>query len=126
MTNAGHGDDRVELRGLRVMALCGVLPEERTRRQPFEIDVDVFVDLSRAGASDALGDTVDYGSLCERIDKLALDEQYSLLERFAARVAEVVLATPLVAAVTVNVRKLRPPVPQHLSTSGVCIHRAKS
>ena len=126
MTNATHGDDRVELRGLRVMALCGVLPEERTRRQPFEIDVDVFVDLSRAGATDALDDTVDYGSLCERIVALALDEQYSLLERFATRVAEVVLATPLVAAVTVNVRKLRPPVPQHLSTSGVCIHRAKS
>ena len=108
------------------MALCGVLPEERSRRQPFEIDVDVFVDLSRAGTTDALDDTVDYGALCQRIDDLALDEQYSLLERFAARVAEVVLATPLVAAVTVNVRKMRPPVPQHLSTSGVCIHRTKS
>jgi 7,8-dihydroneopterin aldolase/epimerase/oxygenase len=108
------------------MALCGVLPEERSRRQPFEIDVDVFVDLSRAGTSDALDDTVDYGALCQRIDDLAHDEQYSLLERFATRVAEVVLATPSVAAVTVNVRKLRPPVPQHLSTSGVRIHRTKS
>ena len=108
------------------MALCGFLPEERSRRQPFEIDVDVFVDLSRAGTTDALDDTVDYGALCQRIDDLALDEQYSLLERFATRVAEVVLATPLVVAVTVNVRKMRPPVPQHLSTSGVCIHRTKS
>ena len=126
MTDASRRDDRVELRGLAVMALCGVLPEERTRRQPFEIDVDVFVDLSRAGKTDALDDTVDYGALCQRIDDLATDEQYSLLERFAARVAEVVLATPSVNAVTVNVRKLRPPVPQHLSTSGVCIHRTKS
>ena len=108
------------------MALCGVLPEERTRRQPFEIDVDVAVDLSRAGTTDDLADTVDYGGLCERIDQLALDEQYSLLEKFATRVAEVVLATPLVTAVTVTVRKLRPPVAQHLSTSGVCIHRTKS
>ena len=108
------------------MALCGVLPEERTRRQPFEIDVDVAVDLSRAGTTDDLTDTVDYGALCERIDQLAVDEQYSLLEKFAARVAEVVLATPLVTAVTVTVRKLRPPVAQHLSTSGVCIHRTKS
>jgi dihydroneopterin aldolase len=108
------------------MALCGVLPEERTRRQPFEIDVDVFVDLSRAGSTDVLGDTVDYGALCEQIDGLVIDEQYSLLERFATRVAEVVLATPLVTAATVSVRKLRPPVAQHLSTSGVCIHRTKS
>lgn len=107
------------------MALCGVLPEERARRQPFEIDVDVFVDLSRAGTTDALDDTVDYGALCQSIDDLATDEQYSLLERFATRVAEVVLATPSVAAVTVNIRKLRPPVPQPLSTSGVSIHRTK-
>jgi dihydroneopterin aldolase len=64
--------------------------------------------------------------LCQRIDDLARDEQYSLLERFAARVAEVVLSTPLVVAATVNVRKVRPPVPQHLSSSGVCIHRTKS
>lgn len=108
------------------MALCGVLLEERTRRQPFEIDVDVFADLAAAGASDALDDTVDYGALCERIDRLAADEQYSLLERFAARVADVVLDTPMVSAVTVSVRKLRPPVPQHLGTSGVRIHRTKS
>jgi dihydroneopterin aldolase len=108
------------------MALCGVLPEERTRRQPFEIDVDVSVDFSRAGSSDALADTVDYGALCALIDQLAVDEQYSLLEKFATRVADVVLATPLVSAVTVTVRKLRPPVPQHLSTSGVRIHRTKS
>ena len=125
MTRAEGRDDCVELRGLRVMALCGVLPEERTRRQPFVIDVDVFADLTAAGASDALGDTVDYGALCARIDRLAVDEQYSLLERFAARVAEVVLDTPLVSAVTVSVRKLRPPVPQHLGTSGVRIHRTK-
>lgn len=125
MTKADPGDC-VELRGLRVMALCGVLPEERTRRQPFEIDVDVFVDLAAAGDSDALDDTVDYGALCDQIDRLAADEQYALLERFATRVAAVVLATPKVRAVTVDVRKLRPPVPQHLATSGVRIHRTKS
>jgi dihydroneopterin aldolase len=126
VTEPDRRDDRVELRGLRVTALCGVLPEERTRRQPFEIDVDVFADLGPPGASDALDDTVDYGALCSRIDRVAAEEHYSLLERFAARIAEVVLETPMVEAVTVSVRKLRPPVPQHLSTSGVRIHRTKS
>jgi dihydroneopterin aldolase len=118
--------DRIELRGLRVLALCGVLPEERERAQPFEIDLDVEADLSAAGRSDALDDTIDYGRLCADVERVATDEQFGLLERFAQRIADVVLADPLVLAVTVSVRKLRPPVPQQLATSGVCIRRASS
>ena len=50
-------------------------------------------------------------------------ESFDLMERFARRVAEDVLATSGVEAVTVAVRKLRPPVPEDLTTSGVRIHR---
>jgi hypothetical protein len=38
--------DRIELRGLRVLAYCGALPEEQVRRQPFSIDADIEADLS--------------------------------------------------------------------------------
>ena len=116
--------DLIELRGLRVLALCGVLPEERERAQPFEIDLDVEADLRAAGRSDDLDDTIDYGRLCSDVDAVARDEQFGLLERFAQRVAEVVLADPKVSAVTVSIRKMRPPVPQHLDASGVRIRRA--
>jgi dihydroneopterin aldolase len=115
--------DHIELRGLRVLALCGVLREERERRQPFEIDVDVEANLSDAGRTDDLDDTIDYGRLCADIEVVADKEQFGLLERFAQRVAEVVLADPKVDAVTVSIRKLRPPVPQHLESSGVRIRR---
>ena len=52
--------DRIELRGLRAMGVHGAFPEERRQAQPFEIDVDVESDLSTAGRSDQLRDTVDY------------------------------------------------------------------
>lgn len=117
--------DRIELRGLSVLALCGVLPEERVRRQPFTIDVDVFADLRAAGASDDLDDTINYGALCEDIDAISRDEQFSLLERFAQRIVDVILTDARVQAVTVSVRKMRPPVPQQLDTSGVRIHRER-
>jgi dihydroneopterin aldolase len=115
--------DRIELRGLRVLALCGVLPEERERRQPFEIDLDVEADLASAGRTDDLDDTIDYGRLCADVAKVADTEQFGLLERFAQRVADVVLSDPKVDAVTVSIRKLRPPVPEHLDVSGVRIRR---
>jgi pimeloyl-ACP methyl ester carboxylesterase len=33
--------DRIELRGLRVLGRCGVLPLEREQDQPLDIDVDL-------------------------------------------------------------------------------------
>ena len=53
--------DRIELRGLRVMTRCGALPEERDRAQPFELDIDIHLDLTGPGASDDLADTVELG-----------------------------------------------------------------
>ena len=64
-------DDRIELRGLRVSAFCGVLPEEKARRQPFEVDLDVHADLSTASASDDLADTIDYGVLTAGVAAVA-------------------------------------------------------
>ena len=45
------------------MGTHGVLPEEKTRAQPFEIDLDLFVDLTLAAVSDRLADTVDYAEV---------------------------------------------------------------
>ena len=120
------GGDRIELRGLRVLAYCGVLPEEQARRQPFSVDLDLHCDLRPAGRSDDLADTADYGAVCAAIEQLAADERFALLERFAQAIAYVVLAHDVVATVTVAVAKLRPPVPQDLASSGVRITRTRA
>jgi dihydroneopterin aldolase len=117
--------DRIELRGLVVSAVCGALPEERERAQPLEIDLDVVADLSRAGASDALADTLDYGAVSAAVEQVVTTLEPVLLERLAEAVAGVVLADPRALSVTVAVRKLRPPVPQVLATSGVRITRGR-
>lgn len=119
--------DAVELRGLRLLGLCGALPEEAVRAQPLEVDIDVALDLAPAGRSDELRDTVDYGALCTAIASVVATGHVSLLEHLAARVAEAVLAADeRVVAVTVWLRKLRPPVPEDLSTAGVRITRTRS
>jgi dihydroneopterin aldolase len=117
--------DRIELRGLRALGICGALPEEQERPQPLEVDLDVVADLRAAGRSDDLADTVDYGALAASIEQVIVGERFTLLERLAQRLAEVVLEDARVMAVTVWVRKLRPPVPQQLETSGVRIVRVR-
>lgn len=109
----------LELRGLRVLGLCGALPEERERPQPLEVDLDVAADLTRAAGSDELADTIDYGAVCGVVERVMHEEHFTLLERLAGRIAEVVLADDRVLEVTVSVRKLRPPVPHQLDTAGV-------
>jgi FolB domain-containing protein len=117
--------DRIELRGLVLSAICGALPEERERAQPLELDLDVVADLSRAGASDELPDTLDYGAITADVERCVTTLEPVLLERLAQAVADVVLADERVVSVTVTVRKLRPPVPQVLATSGVRITRER-
>jgi dihydroneopterin aldolase len=118
--------DRIELRGLRALGRHGCLPEEKERDQPFEVDLDVELELSAAGRSDDLGDTVDYGALASSVAAIvAGPPAHHLLERVAERVAEAVLADAQVRSVTVAVRKLRPPVPVDLATAGVRITRSR-
>ncbi|HET7523115.1 MAG TPA: dihydroneopterin aldolase [Acidimicrobiales bacterium] len=119
--------DRIELRGLRSLGVHGVLPEERDRPQPFEVDLDLELDLSRAGRSDDLADTADYGAVAQAVAEVIGGEHADLLEHLAERIAaSVFAAAPLVDAVTVRLRKLRPPVPVPLGTAGVTIHRTRA
>lgn len=111
----------IRLRGLRALCLCGALPEEQERRQPYEFDIDVVADVWAATTSDDLGDTIDYGAVLARIEAVTASESFQLFERMAARVAEAVLEDSRIERVTIEVRKLRPPVPQDLASSGVRI-----
>lgn len=102
--------DRIYISGLREMGVHGVLPEEQVRPQPFQVDVELIVDVAAAGESDDLEDTVDYSAVCEAVSRVVTSEQYRLLERLATRIAEVCRADPRVVGAVVEVRKLHPPV----------------
>jgi dihydroneopterin aldolase len=117
--------DAIELRGLVAEGYCGALEEEQKHKQPLEVDLDVLLDLRVPGASDALEDTVDYGGLCAMVERVITTERFTLLERLATRIAEVALSDDRVEQITVSVRKLKPPVPQTLRTSGVRLTRTR-
>ena len=118
--------DAIELRGLRLAGVVGVLPHEQAQPQPLEVDLDLHLDLATAGTSDALDDTADYGAVCDVAERVISSTSYALLEALAEHLATAVLeADGRIDRVTVAVRKLRPPVAQQLSTSGVRITRGR-
>ena len=119
--------DQIEVRALRLLGTHGVLPEERTRPQPFEVDADLVVSMVEAGASDDLTDTVDYAEIVDLISAVVGGaKSFLLLEALATAIADEVLgADGRVLAVTLSVRKLQPPLPADLSTVGVRITRSR-
>ena len=118
--------DRIEIRDLRVTGVHGVLPEERERAQPFSLDIVAWLEMGVAQQSDDLADTVDYGALAEAAADIVGGRSYRLLEALAGRLASALLITdPRLEAVEVTVRKLRPPLPLDVGSTGVRVRRAR-
>jgi dihydroneopterin aldolase len=117
--------DRISLTGLRVRGHHGVFAAERRDGQDFVVDVELAVDTAPAAASDALSDTVDYGSLAQALALAVGRDPVDLLETLAARLAEVCLADPRVAAATVTVHKPQAPIPLQFADVAVTITRTR-
>ena len=119
--------DRIEIRDLRATGVHGVLAEERERAQPFAVDIVAWVDMTAAQQSDELADTVDYAALAQTAADVVGGRSYRLLEALAGRMASALLmADARLEAVEVTVRKLRPPLPLDVGSTGVRVRRARS
>jgi dihydroneopterin aldolase len=119
--------DRIELRDMHFLGRHGVLPEEATQAQPFEVDVVLELALAPAGKADDLARTVDYGDVFRRVRAVVeAGPHVALIETLAERIAADVLAAhPPVAAVTVRVRKPRAPLPGDFAWAGVEVRRER-
>jgi dihydroneopterin aldolase len=118
-------DDCILVTGVTAVGRHGVLPEERERAQPFEVDLEIEAPLDLAGRRDDLADTVDYAEVIAGVVKIIETRSYQLLEALAGAIADEVLTHDLVSSVLVQVRKVRPPVPYDVRSVGVQLRRAK-
>ena len=117
--------DTILITGLCLMACHGVLPEEKQTPQPFVLDVTLYLDLHRAGRTDALEDTVNYAEAVEVITRVVRGESCQLIERVASRVAEALLKQYPLEQVTVRLHKPEAPVEAVFTDIAVEITRTK-
>lgn len=117
--------DRITLQAMRFEGHHGVGEEERAFPQPLEVDLVVEADLARAGRTDDVSDTIDYGPLIAVVGGVVERGSYRLLEAIAATIADRVLETTVASAVTVRVRKLAVPVDADLDWAQVEICRER-
>ncbi len=107
--------DRIHLTGIRAYGYTGYLPEERVLGQWFEVDLTLWLDLSQAGCSDRLEDTVDYRSVIQTVKQRIQTAQFALVERLASAIATAILdpevSPPSLKRVQVRLTKLAAPIP---------------
>lgn len=97
--------DRIILRNIRLEGRHGVPDEERATPQPFEVDVELVLDLEPAGATDDLSLTIDYSEVDEIVRRIVGTQSFRLLEALAEAISREIIASYAVAEVIVRVRK---------------------
>ena len=115
--------DLIRVVGCSFYGYHGVLPAEREVGGIFEVDCELEVDLTEAGHSDRLTDTIDYGEVYRLIKETVEETSFSLLEALAERLATILLDKFPAYRVTLHVRKMRPPIPGQIKHIEVVVTR---
>ena len=102
--------DKIHLAGMVFYGYHGVRLAERELGQRFIVDLEIEKDLSIAGRTDSLGDTVSYSAVYDLVKEVMEEGSYSLLESLAETIAGLVLGRFEVDAVHVAVRKPQVPI----------------
>lgn len=115
--------DKIVAKGMRFKACHGVSPEEKQNPQLFIVDLELSLDLEKAGRSDRLEDTVDYGAVYTCVREIAEGASFNLLEALAQAIADRLLNEFSFKAVTVSVKKPEAPVEGDFKYFSVIIER---
>lgn len=107
--------DKIVIKNLELDAHIGVTEAERVHPQRLLISVELELDLSVAGRTDAESATTDYAAVAQRIRKLVAERPRKLIEAVADEIADAILTNKLARTVTVEVRKFSIPRSQYVS-----------
>ena len=99
----------ITVKGIRVFAYHGHLPEEAILGGHFIVNILVEADTTEVEKTDDLNDTVDYVKIIE-IVKEQMAIRANMIEVPAKRIVDAILPLNKVQKVTVEVEKVLPPI----------------
>ena len=115
--------DVLRLRNMRFFAHHGLFPEENVLGQHYEVDLDLYGDLSAAGTADDVELTFNYPEIYALVEEVVTQRRFKLVEALAEHVAAAIGERFAPVEVTVRVRKPHPPVAAHFDGIEVELHR---
>jgi 7,8-dihydroneopterin aldolase/epimerase/oxygenase len=98
--------DTIFIHEFKVDTLIGVYEWERKVPQTIQLDLEIGLSHSRAMQTDRVEDTIDYGAVVSRIQDTLKRQHFSLLEKLAEHIAQMILRDFSATRVKVSVAKL--------------------
>lgn len=119
--------DKIIMKNLGFYGYHGAISHENVLGQKFFLDVELSFDMSKAGVSDDVVDTVHYGEAYNTIKAIVEGAHLNLIETVAHRVAQALLNEfQLIEHVKIELRKPEAPVPGIYDYFAVVIERGRN
>lgn len=116
--------DRILVDKIVCYAYHGVLPEEQSIGQEFQVSLELGIDLS-SHKIDRLDQVPDYRAAVSIVESVLYGESCRLLETLACRIADQLITLPGILETTVEVSKPNPPIPGVHGGVSVIVTRCK-
>ena len=97
--------DSIRIKNLRIPARHGVYEFEKEKDGTFELDLELYLPLLKAGKSDRLEDTINYEDIISTATNAFTDKHYALVEAAAGSVCDRLLTEFDIDKITIRVRK---------------------
>ena len=83
--------DLVLIEGLEIRTVIGIYDWEREIRQTVRLDIEMAWDISKAGETDNIEDTLDYKAVSKRLIDFVEASQFGLIEALAESCAKIIM-----------------------------------
>ncbi|MGM9986981.1 MAG: dihydroneopterin aldolase [Bacillaceae bacterium] len=118
--------DRIYVNEMLFYGYHGVFPEENKLGQRFIVDIVASLSLRKAGESDDLNHSVNYGELYQLSQKIVEGKPVQLIETLGERIAAQILEDyPAIEEVTVKITKPDPPIPGYYRSVAIEVTRGR-
>ena len=117
--------DRIFVEGIKFHGFHGLTRPEREMGVRLAVDVSLYMSLEASGRADDVSKTLDYRKVHQRVMELGQGESHKLLESFAVRVLDVLMADFPAERIDVKVRKETPVLHGIVDSVGVELSRER-
>jgi dihydroneopterin aldolase len=102
--------DKLILSNMVFYGYHGAFAAEKELGQRLEVDVELYLDLFRAGTTDDLDYSINYAEVYALVKDIVEEREFNLMEALAQAIADQIVSAYTLEQVVVRVRKPNPPV----------------